>query len=61
MNIWEAFLLAAAFTLVCAGYVGKKVIKIDLSGLLPKNWKPGKAQKTAGRTSYPITGRRTSR
>ena len=24
MNIWEAFLLAAAFTLVCAGYVGKK-------------------------------------
>ena len=56
MNIWEAFLLAAAFTLVCAGYVGKKVIKIDLSGLLPKNWKRAKRRRLLAERRTPLQG-----
>ena len=56
MNIWEAFLLAAAFTLVCAGYVGKKVIGIDLSGLLPKNWKRAKRKRLLAERRTPLQG-----
>ncbi len=56
MNIWEAFLLASAFTLACAGYVGEKVIEIDLSGLLPKNWKRAKRKRLLTKRSTPLEG-----
>lgn len=56
MDIWEAFMLAAAFTASCVGFVGKKIIEIDLSGILPKNWKRAKRKRLLAERSTPLQG-----
>ena len=60
MNIWEAFLLAAAFTLVCAGYVGKKVIKIRTKKIsfVYKKLKPNKKYYVKARFYRIIKGKK---
>ena len=45
MNLFEAFLMAAAVAIAYLFSIGEKVIHVDLSGLLPKNSKSAKRRR----------------
>ena len=42
MSLSDAFWLAAAFAVLCAYYIGEKIIDIDFSCFLAKNRKKAK-------------------
>ena len=48
MNVSEAFLIAAAVAILYFFSIGEKVIHVDLSGLLPKNFKRAKRRRLEG-------------
>lgn len=47
MSLSDAFWIAAAFAVICAYYIGEKIIDIDFSCFLAKNRKKAKYKKTS--------------
>ena len=45
MNLLEAAIMGAAYTIVFLYFIGEKIIKVDFSGLLKRNWKSTKRKK----------------
>ena len=45
MNLWEAAIMAVAYTVVFVCFIGEKIIKADLSGIRRQNWKSTKCRK----------------
>ena len=45
MSLSDAFWLAAAFAVLCAYYIGEKIIDIDFSCFLAKNRKKAKYKR----------------
>ena len=45
MNLLEAAIMGAAYTIVFLYFIGEKIIKVDFSGLLKRNWKSTKCKK----------------
>ena len=45
MNVWEALSLAAAVTLLCFAFLGEKLLEVNVTGLLPRNWKRAKYKR----------------
>ena len=45
MSFWEAASLAAAVTVAMIGFLAEKIIEVDFSGFLKRNWKRTKCKK----------------
>ena len=45
MSLSDAFWIAAAFAVICAYYIGEKIIDIDFSCFLAKNRKKAKYER----------------
>lgn len=58
MNPSEAFLIAAAVAIVYFFSIGEKVIHVDLSGLLPKNFKRAKRRRLLAKCDTPLQGKK---
>ena len=56
MNLFEAFLMAAAVAIAYLFSIGEKVIHVDLSGLLPKNSKSAKRRRLLVKCDTPLQG-----
>ena len=56
MTLSEAFWIAAAVTVLCAWFIGEKVLDFDLSGLLPKNLKRAKLKRLLAERNTPLQG-----
>ena len=54
MNLSDAFWLAAAFAVLCAYYIGEKVIDIDFSCFLAKNRKKAKYRRLLAKRETPL-------
>ena len=58
MNVSEAFLIAAAVAILYFFSIGEKVIHVDLSGLLPKNFKRAKRRRLLAKCDTPLQGKK---
>ena len=58
MNVSEAFLMAAAVAILYFFSIGEKVIHVDLSGLLPKNFKRAKRRRLLAKCDTPLQGKK---
>jgi len=58
MNLFEAFLMAAAVAIAYLFSIGEKVIHVDLSGLLPKNFKRAKRRRLLAKCDTPLQGKK---
>ncbi len=56
MSLTDALLIAAAVTVLCAYFVGEKIIDIDISGLLPQNMKKAKMKRLLAERETPLQG-----
>lgn len=56
MSLTDALLIAAAVTVLCAYFVGEKIINIDISGLLPQNMKKAKMKRLLAERETPLQG-----
>ena len=54
MSLSDAFWIAAAFAVLCAYYIGEKVIDIDFSCFLVKNRKKGKYERLLAKRDTPL-------
>ena len=45
MSFWDAASMAAAITIALIGFAANKIIDMDFSGLLKRNWKSTKCKK----------------
>ena len=56
MSLWEAAIMAAAYTVVFLCFIGEKIIKVDCSGLLKQNWKSTKCKKMLAQRGATLQG-----
>lgn len=56
MNLLEAAIMGAAYTIVFLYFIGEKIIKVDFSGLLKRNWKSTKCKKMLAQWKGPWQG-----
>ena len=56
MNLLEAAIMGAAYTIVFFFFLGEKIIKVDFSGLLKRNWKSTKCKKMLAQWKEPWQG-----
>ena len=56
MSFWEAASMAAAVTVVLIGFIAEKIIDVDFSGLLKRNWKSTKCKKMLAQRKGPWEG-----
>ena len=56
MNLLEAAIMGAAYTIVFLYFIGEKIIKADFSGLLKRNWKSTKCKKMLAQRKGPWQG-----
>ena len=56
MNLLEAAIMGAAYTIVFIYFIGEKIIKVDFSGLLKRNWKSTKCKKMLAQWKGPWQG-----
>ena len=56
MSLSEAFWIAAAVTVLCAWFIGEKLLDFDLSGLLPENLKRAKLKRLLAERNTPLQG-----
>ena len=54
MSLSDAFWLAAAFAVLCAYYIGEKIIDIDFSCFLAKNRKKAKYKRLLAKRATPL-------
>lgn len=54
MSLSDAFWIAAAFAVICAYYIGEKIIDIDFSCFLAKNRKKAKYERLLAKRETPI-------
>ena len=54
MSLSDAFWLAAAFAVLCAYYIGEKIIDIDFSCFLAKNRKKAKYKRLLAKRETPL-------
>ena len=56
MSLSEAFWIAAAVAVLCAWFIGEKLLDFDLSGLLPENLKRAKLKRLLAERNTPLQG-----
>lgn len=56
MSFWEAASLAAAVTVAMIGILAEKIIEVDFSGLLKRNWKSTRCKKMLAQRKGPWQG-----
>ena len=56
MSFWEAAFMAAAVTAVLIGFLADKIIDVDFSCLLKRNWKSTKCKKMLAQRKGPWQG-----
>ena len=54
MSLSDAFWIAAAFAVICAYYIGEKIIDIDFSCFLAKNRKKAKYERLLAKRETPL-------
>ena len=54
MSLSDAFWIAAAFAVICAYYIGEKIIDIDFSCFLAKNRKKAKYKRLLAKRETPL-------
>ena len=60
MNLLEAAIMGAAYTIVFLYFIGEKIIKVDFSGLLKRNWKSTKCKKNACPVEGTVAGNKSA-
>ena len=53
MSFWDAASLAAAVTVAMIGILAEKIIEVDFSGLLKRNWKSTRCKKMLAQRKGP--------
>ena len=56
MSLYDAFWLAFGLTALCAGYAAGRVLRLDLSGLLPRNRRSAKRKRLLAVREGPLSG-----
>lgn len=56
MSFWDAASMAAAITIALIGFLAEKIIDVDFSGLLKRNWKSTKCRKLLAQRKGPWQG-----
>ena len=56
MRLWEAAIMAAAYTIVFLYFIGERIIKTDFSGFLKKNWKSTKCRRMLAQRGATLQG-----
>ena len=56
MSFWDAASLAAAVTVAMIGILAEKIIEVDFSGLLKRNWKSTRCKKMLAQRKGPWQG-----
>lgn len=56
MSVWDAASLAAAVTVAMIGILAEKIIEVDFSGLLKRNWKSTRCKKMLAQRKGPWQG-----
>lgn len=56
MSFWDAASMAAAITIALIGFLANKIIDVDFSGLLKRNWKSTKCRKMLAQRNGPWQG-----
>ena len=56
MSFWDAASMAAAITIALIGFAANKIIDMDFSGLLKRNWKSTKCKKMLAQRKGPWQG-----